>query len=203
MGRRNECCSCGSLIGGVRLFCLDCALKDKGIFCTVNLCTDSNPPCIGARITQCEGLESPHEPTHRLVKARSTVVPRNYGRVHRRACEAFGRAREFCLNVAESLSHSHNEIGTGDNASSSNIEPALTETADDKPVDFQTATDSEGGAEVKDKAALESDAVQDGDQDQDQKLPTCGRCKGGLSFPFWYCIFCEGRSQGMASSPDR
>jgi hypothetical protein len=23
-------------------------------------------------------------------------------------------------------------------------------------------------------------------------LPNCGNCKGPLSFPFWYCIFCEG-----------
>src|SRR6267142_4691211 len=191
MGRRNECCSCGSLIGGVRLFCLDCALKDKGIFCTVNLCTDSEPPCVGARITQCEGLESPHEPTHRLVKTRSTVVPRNYGRVHRRACEAFERAREFCLNVAESSSHSHNEIGTDDSASSSSIEQTA------EPVDFHTAPDrpdSEGRVEKTATDAVQDDS--DGGQDQDQNFLTCGRCKGGLSFPFWYCIFCEGWSQG-------
>jgi hypothetical protein len=37
-------------------------------------------------------------------------------------------------------------------------------------------------------------------------LPTCGKCKGSLSFPFWYyCIFCEGRfpRQLLYPSDDR
>jgi len=28
-------------------------------------------------------------------------------------------------------------------------------------------------------------------QGQDGDLPTCGACNGSLSFPLWYCIFCE------------
>src|ERR1700730_18001820 len=104
MGRRTDCASCGGIIGVARLFCLDCIIEGLGVFCTVDLCAE--PPCLGAgaRITDREGLKSPHEPTHRLVKARSSVVPRNYGSVHRRACEAFEHVREVCLNIAESSS---------------------------------------------------------------------------------------------------
>ena len=29
------------------------------------------------------------------------------------------------------------------------------------------------------------------------ELPVCGNCEGPLSFPFWYCIFCEGQSPGV------
>jgi hypothetical protein len=46
----------------------------------------------------------------------------------------------------------------------------------DKPDDV---TNAPGGA--KGKAEVKRD------------LPTCGKCTGHLSFPFWYCIFCEGR----------
>jgi len=28
-------------------------------------------------------------------------------------------------------------------------------------------------------------------QSRDEDLPTCGECNGSLSFPFWYCIYCE------------
>jgi hypothetical protein len=49
----------------------------------------------------------------------------------------------------------------------------------------------EGGAE------MEVETIPDAEQGQgqDPDLPTCGKCKGSLSFPFWYCIFCKGQSQ--------
>jgi hypothetical protein len=49
---------------------------------------------------------------------------------------------------------------------------------------------AEGAAEVQDKTI--GDSIQP--QVQHQDLPTCSKCNGHLSFPFWYCIFCEGRS---------
>jgi hypothetical protein len=30
-------------------------------------------------------------------------------------------------------------------------------------------------------------------QDSDNNLPSCGNCKGPLSFPCWYCVKCEGQ----------
>ena len=183
MDRSYTCASCDSLINGPRLLCLDCAAKDKGLAFTVDLCT--MPGCIDAHI----GIESPHEPTHRLVKFRTTVTLRNYGRVYRKACEAFGRAREFCLKIAESSSHLHETEPHGGKPSS--FEPTSTETAiqSDQQDDICTGPNfTEGGSEMEDKTAPHAA--------QDQDLPTCGQCKGGLSFPFWYCIVCKGQSQG-------
>src|SRR6266478_58518 len=52
---------------------------------------------------------------------------------------------------------------------------------------------SKGRADLEAKTALDARHI----QVQDQSLPTCGKCKGHLSFPFWYCIFCEGRPLGI------
>jgi hypothetical protein len=49
------------------------------------------------------------------------------------------------------------------------------------------------GKEGKDVLEKESGASQS--QPQNGDLPTCGKCDGSLSFPFWYCIFCEGQSR--------
>jgi hypothetical protein len=44
------------------------------------------------------------------------------------------------------------------------------------------------------KVALECGGASES-QPQKGDLPTCGKCDGSLSFPFWYCIFCEGQSR--------
>jgi len=113
MNHRNAACdSCGGFIGGARLFCLDCIIKDTELHNTVDLCTA--PQCIDARITDRQDLESAHEPTHRLVKARVNVMLRNYGRAHTRACKAFEHVREICMKIAESSSHSHEATRSGE-----------------------------------------------------------------------------------------
>jgi len=56
-------------------------------------------------------------------------------------------------------------------------------------------TDAEGETEVKVDSDKASQAAPQA-QRQDGDLPTCGECNGSLSFPFWYCIFCEGWCQG-------
>jgi hypothetical protein len=153
----------------------------------VDLCTASQ--CIDARITDRQDLESAHEATHRLVKTRINVLSRNYGYVHTSACKAFQNVREFCMKIAESSLYPRNETGQ-DEQKLSNLEPAPTE----MPVmggklDESDVRTTEDG--TKNGAASDSAQV----QGQEKDLPTCGKCKGSLSFPFWYCIFCEGRSQ--------
>jgi len=59
----------------------------------------------------------------------------------------------------------------------------------DKVDDVLTAQDgSRGGDEAEDSVAQHPTEV----QIQNENLPTCGNCKGRLSFPCWYCIFCDG-----------
>jgi hypothetical protein len=139
---------------------------------------------MGARITQLQGLDSPHEPTHRLVKVRTRVILRNYGRVYRRACEAFEHVREFCLKITGSSSHPHEGESHGPNTSGIGSTSTEVGTQNDGIPPGPDRID--GGTEEDDKATPH--AI------EDQDLPTCGQCKGSLSFPFWYCIYCEGQS---------
>ena len=168
-----DCDSCDGRIGGPRLFCLDCAIKSTE---PLDLCCA--PQCVAARVTR-EDLEVAHEPSHRLVKLRINVLSRNHGRAYSAACDAFERVEETRRKVAELRSRPNEETGPDEQRSSS-VGSTSTETPakGDKPDDV----------EVEDKVAR--DARQN--PVPDENLPTCGKCKGQLSFPFWYCIFCEG-----------
>jgi hypothetical protein len=163
--RRNAGCdSCRGRIGGPRLFCLDCVVKSAETHNTLDLCCA--PQCVGARITHRQDIEGAHEPTHRLVKVRTALLTRSHGRVHTAACDAFERVGETRRKIAELYSHPDEETGPGEQKTSS-FEPTSTEmpAKSDKPDDVLNCPES---------------------------LPRCGKCKGRLSFPFWYCIFCEG-----------
>jgi hypothetical protein len=177
--RRNAACdSCGGRIGGPRLFCLDCCIKSTEIHDTLDLCC--SPQCVGARVTHREDLESAHEPSHRLVKVRTTLLSRSHGRAHTAACDAFKRVGETRRKIAESTSRP-DETGLDDQKTSSLGQTSTELTAkSDKPDDVLNP--------------LDGTAAQDAREEQvhDQNLPSCGKCIGRLSFPFWYCIFCEG-----------
>ncbi|KAI0301375.1 hypothetical protein BC826DRAFT_989073 [Russula brevipes] len=181
------CDSCRGRIGGARLFCLDCTNKNTEVHNSVDLCCASN--CIDARVTHRKDLERAHEPNHRLVKARTTVLERNHGRAHTAACKAFERVGDFCKKIAEFSPHLHKETRPDEQkASSPELTSAEMPAKNDKPDDAAIPPDrAEDGAEVQDKTI--GDVIQP--QVQHQDLPTCGKCNGHLSFPFWYCIFCE------------
>jgi hypothetical protein len=110
------------------------------------------PQCVGARITDREDLEGVHEPSHRLVKFRTTVLMRSQGRVFTAARDALKRVEETRREIANLTSH----------------------------------PDETRPGEVEGKSA------RDTREDRVESLPTCGKCDSRLSFPFWYCIFCEG-----------
>jgi hypothetical protein len=193
--RRNAYCdSCGGRIGGPRLFCLDCDIKSSEFNNTLDLC--SAPQCVDASVTR-DDLENAHEPYHRLVKARTSVLTRSHGRVHTAACDAFGRVRETCRKIAESTSVSDEEAKP-DVQKISSSEPTSTE----MPVKGDDEHNPPNG--TKDGAEVEGETSRDArrGQVQDQSLPSCGKCNDSLSFPFWYCIFCEGQSpKDQASHP--
>jgi len=86
--------------------------------------------------------------------------------------------------VAESSPHLHEAEPHGRKPSS--FGPTSIETAvrSNQPDDICTGPNcTEGGSEMEDRTTP--------DVAKDQGVPTCGQCKGGLSFPIWYCIFCE------------
>jgi len=184
--RHVSCDSCGGLIGGPRLFCLDCAIRNKKLYDSLDLCCA--PKCVAARVTHRRDIEGAHEPNHRLVKVRTTVLMRSHGRVHIAACNAFERVGETCRKIAELTLRPDGETGPdGQNV----LEPTSTEmpAKSDKPDGVPTRPNGvKGGAKLDGKNVRDARRV----QVQDQSLPLCGKCKGHLFFPFWYCIFCKG-----------
>ena len=185
--RSQLCDSCENRIGGPRLFCLDCDIKSTKSYNNLDLC--SAPQYVAARVTR-EDLESAHEPSHRLVKVRTTVLTRSHGRAHTMACDAFARVGETCRKIAEFTSYL-DETGLDKQKTSSFGMTATempTKLEPDKVLNPPDGT--KAGARVEGKTAHYAGH----DQVQDMSLPTCGKCKGRLSFPFWYCIFCKGES---------
>ena len=167
-GRDAECDSCGGRMGGIRLLCLDCATKSTESYNTLDLC--SAPQCVGSRVTRREDLEGVHEPSHRLVKLRTNLRERNYGRLYIAAFDAFKRVEETHRKIAEITSHPDKETGLD-----------------------EQKTSSSGPTSTKMPAKGDQSRQ---NQVQDESLPTCVKCKGPLSFPFWFCIFCKGWFQG-------
>jgi hypothetical protein len=178
---RQWCDSCHGRIGGPRLFCIDCTIKSTEAYDNLDFC--SAPQCVAARVTR-ENLEGAHDPDHRLVKVRTTVMRRHHGRVHTAACDAFERVEETRRKIAENIS-SHPDEESGSDEQKTSFGPSSTETVD------KNVKPDGGGAEIEGEPARDARL----DQVQDPRLPNCGNCKGPLSFPFWYCIFCEGQSQ--------
>ncbi len=193
ISRTAECDSCGGRIGGARLFCLDCANKSTESYDSLDLCCA--PKCVVARVTHRKDLQAAHEPNHRLVKFRTNVLFRSHGRVYTAACDAFERVGEARKKIAGFTSHSDEETRS-DGQKTSSPEPTSTEmpTISVKIDDVLNPLDgTNGGTEVERKIALSSGQG----QVQDQDWPMCGKCERRLSFPFWYCIFCEGRFPRM------
>lgn len=184
-GREASCDSCGGLIGGPRLFCLDCDIKSSELYNTLDLC--SAPQCVGASVTR-DDLEKAHEPIHRLVKVRTSVLTRSHGRVQTAACDAFGRVQETCRKIAESISASDEDATRPPDlqkASSSESTSTAMPVKGDKPDGTKDEAEVQGKKTSRDARR---------GRVQDQSLPSCGKCNDSLSFPFWYCIFCEGQS---------
>ena len=269
--RNAYCDPCGGKIGGARLFCVDCVHKPTAEFNTLDLCCE--PQCVATRILQPIDMEVPHEPYHRLVKARIPVLLRHYGRIYSSALTAFDRVRYSCVRIAESTAHPQEEEKAGSvEQETPNHEPTFAEipasanvdkvddaptarqearTGPDKqetplasydpsvaemsagaekvddaptvPQEERTGPDKQGapshepsvaemsaGVDKVDDVLTTQDSSRGGDeaegsvaqrptevQTQNEDLPTCGNCKGRLSFPCWYCIFCDGGSPNM------
>ncbi|KAH9064500.1 hypothetical protein EDB87DRAFT_1680408 [Lactarius vividus] len=172
------CDSCNGRIGGARLFCLDCENKRTEIFGPLDLCCAQE--CMAARITDREDLKVPHEPNHRLLKVRAIVLERQHGRAHTAALAAFERVKTLCVKIAESHQQLEEKDKDGEKTS-----PDTVNTSSPKPSPEETPSKPD-----TDKPGVNPDVL--GDSAVKVKdLPLCGKCNSHLSFPFWYCIFCE------------
>lgn len=155
------------------------------------------------RITCREDLKTAHEPSHRLLKIRTVVLERQFGRAYTAALAAFKRVQTFCAKIAEyhqrlEEKDKEGEV-TGPNLEDpSNSKPTLEKTRSEQD-DGKLGDDLDGTtAEVNDVEGtsqdLSGDDSQGSTQARDDDPPSCGRCMGYLSFPCWYCTKCEGQS---------
>jgi hypothetical protein len=201
------CDQCWGRIGGARLICLDCEPKDIGTFKTLDLCC--TPECRAVRVTCREDLKTAHEPSHRLLKIRTVVLERQFGRAHAAALAAFERVQTFCAKIAESyrgLEEKGKERKVTDLNSEdpSNSKPTLEKTRseqdDGKLGDYLDVTTVEVNDAEATSPDLSDDDSQGSTQPREDGPPSCGKCMGHLSFPCWYCTKCEGQSRCLICS---
>ncbi|KAF7292837.1 VPS13 domain-containing protein [Mycena indigotica] len=83
-----HCDNCGGIIGGARLSCLVCQMKDT--WNTVDF--DDSPSCIAARVNR-DDMQKPHLPHHDLIKLRRVLHARDFGKSFRNAKAALETAR--------------------------------------------------------------------------------------------------------------
>jgi len=162
-------------------------------------------------------LASPHEPFHKLIKMRTAVLIHHFGRTYRLACAAFGRAEEFLAKIASHKPQDEKETGWDLQYALTQDPPIEQPSGSDQPNDVLVEADgSHVVDDIKDSRIEPEPTVigepnksetAKGDTSEEAKaddkisqaplecqyedLPTCGGCSGALSFPLWYCIFCD------------
>ena len=156
-----------------------------------------------ARVTYREDLKGAHEPNHRLVKVRTFVLERQFGRAHTAAVAAFKRAQAFCVKIADSHPQleekdKKGEVAGSNSENSSGPKPTPEKTRSEQD-DGKPGDDLDGTLTgVKDAGGTSQDPSGDNSQakaqPRDSGPPACGKCMGRLSFPCWYCTKCEGQS---------
>ncbi|KAI0265359.1 hypothetical protein BC834DRAFT_879063 [Gloeopeniophorella convolvens] len=205
----NNCDSCQTIIHGTRFFCIDCVHKDTEPFDPLDLCDKSR--CLAARLTGRQDIEGAHEPKHHLVKARTVVHTLQYGRVYAGAKEALKRLDPLFAKLVQLSQRQHEEarktVPTSVDEASIPEAPlnplgTVPDAQSEEPVDG-----SDGSHSVSDAGQPEpKDATDESQPSKREKIgpadklpqddvggpvPSCGECKGLLSFPFWCCVSCE------------
>ncbi|CAK5278372.1 unnamed protein product [Mycena citricolor] len=91
-----RCDACDGDIGGARVSCLECQMKDT--WNTVDF--HESPECMDERVTR-DDMERPHLPQHDLVKTRRVVHMRQFGKTFREAKAAVTKARSLLSDESE------------------------------------------------------------------------------------------------------
>ena len=174
-----------------------------------------------ARITHRQDIEAPHEPNHRLVKVRTTVLARQHGHATTMARAAFTKVERFCKRIAEAsqqaLEKEEQTVPDTETAPSPEDISSETPPEDDKPesgpvaaapedaasgiegvehtpvAQEDTTSEAQGVEHIPQKPEKKTPQGAEQAKEQDTDLPSCGQCKGFLTFPCWYCVKCEGQ----------
>lgn len=171
--RYSEICdACAGRIGGGRVVCLDCDPHSQETLDTIDLC--DRPTCVSCTVpvTRREDLDSPHLPTHHLMKLYTVLHMRQYGRVERAAKLALKRVNRW---IASGLG---SRIGGGGVSSLSNglLTPMRT-------TFLPAISISESSV---DGMSIASPLVESRD------IFICRKCEQPVTLPCWYCVACPG-----------
>ncbi|KAF8208355.1 hypothetical protein K438DRAFT_1813864 [Mycena galopus ATCC 62051] len=182
------CDNCEGQIGGARITCLICQMKDT--FNTVDFC--STPGCIDNRVTSDE-LQKPHLPHHDLMKVRRVVHRRFFGQTYRDAKEALKQARAFFTSPSDATAEEEEE--------SSDSESDTEDEGGHAPVPLSGKRLSRrpglaisippGAPPAGPSSGLPMSAVSAARQ---VLGPPCCACNKPVSQPCWYCVQCAKES---------
>ncbi|KAJ6588495.1 hypothetical protein B0H19DRAFT_978427 [Mycena capillaripes] len=184
------CDNCRGNIGGARISCLVCQMKDT--FNTVDFC--STPGCISNRVVR-DDMQKAHQPHHDLMKVRRVLHKRQFGKTYREAKEALKRGRTFFKSTpgptataqereSESPADSSDEEGHAPLSANKRLSriPALA-------ISIPQGGTSKGPGSGYPMSAVSAAARSP--LPQVPSGPQCSACNNPVSQPCWFCVQCE------------
>ncbi|KAJ6591119.1 hypothetical protein DFH09DRAFT_1138663 [Mycena vulgaris] len=186
------CDGCDGNIGGARITCLVCQMKDT--FDTVDLCT-STQDCITQRVMR-EDMQKAHLPHHDLMKVRRVVHTRQFGKTYRDAKEALKQARTLLKShssgTAEAGNDSESEVDTDDEEGHAPLCAKRLSTIPALGISIPQTGAIGSGYQMSAVSATLSHSAQV--PDPVSNGPPCCGCSKPVSQPCWYCVQCAGAS---------
>ncbi|KAJ7846349.1 hypothetical protein B0H14DRAFT_934544 [Mycena olivaceomarginata] len=190
-----NCDNCRGRIGGARISCLVCQMKDT--FNTVDFC--STPDCLTQRVMR-DDMQKAHLPHHDLMKVRRVVHTRQFGKTYRDAKEALKYARTLFKPAQSGVStepeanrggesekgeegHAPDEV----QAKRMSCIPALAVSIPASSPRVSISTPSAGGP----LSMYPTSAVLTASKAGFSGILCCA-CKKPVSQPCWYCVQCAG-----------
>ncbi|KAI0049994.1 hypothetical protein FA95DRAFT_699202 [Auriscalpium vulgare] len=161
-----SCDHCGRGCHGVRLLCLDCVRPSGLDFDTVDLC--GRDECLSAHISGIEGLDSPHEPTHRLLKVRTVILVQEFGQYYREAYAAWDKVGETCTKLAIVSKTRFENKNSG------------------KAVAYKPLGGEDAPSPIS-PVSFRSSVI----TFRDFYVPLCAQCEKPVALPCWYCTRCK------------
>ncbi|KAJ6511394.1 hypothetical protein C8R47DRAFT_732752 [Mycena vitilis] len=176
------CDNCGGNIGGARISCLVCQMKDT--FNTVDFC--SAPECVAARVMR-DDMQKAHLPHHDLMKLRRVVHMRQFGKTYRNAKAALKHARTFFKSATGPAAALGNDSGSdSDTEDEEGHATVAIKRASQLPTLAvsipQTSRPASTLGMPLSAVSTAPNPVSSG--------PPCFACHKPVSQPCWYCVQC-------------
>ncbi|KAI0042033.1 hypothetical protein FA95DRAFT_1610509 [Auriscalpium vulgare] len=168
------CDVCNGRIGGARLACLDCAVKEENPFNSLDLCDAET--CVNSVVTveKRDFLSTPHLPTHHVYKVRTTFLARQLGKLDRKAREGMKKVEPLCVLLATRKAAAGEATAAAPASSASRRQIARA----------PPTTPLMSQASKRMSTATTATKV------EENPVPCCGVCKEMLTLPCWYCLDC-------------